>query len=318
MTKYFDGANTEANVAKTFASPETPAAFDAPAVSSSSAGASSAIATPALQLDGVCFAYGEGTFMESLTLEAPSGCVTAVLGPNGSGKSTMLKLAAGLLKPKGGQVLVAGKDLRRASAARRAKTVAYLPQRTAVAHMTVEDLVLNGRFSYGRGFHVASEEDRAVAEEAMALTGVADLRDRDLGHLSGGQRQRAYIAMMLAQRPEVLLLDEPISALDVGACHEVLALVQELCATRAMSVIIVLHDLDLALRYADRVLVLQSGEVVWTGEPHDDTLVPIIRDVFGVRMQKVVAEVSSDGSEEGACEDTAEAPAVAYSFFPVK
>lgn len=216
----------------------------------------------ALELRGVSFSYGDSPLFEGLDLAFEPGCVTGVVGPNGCGKSTLLKLAGGLLAPSAGEVVVLGRRLRDLKATDRARLVALLPQETPAVPMSVRDLVLSGRYANLGLLQVPKAADREASEHAISLAGVAAMADRPVRELSGGQRQRAYLAMLLAQQAPVMLLDEPTSALDIGAAHDTLSLVRELRSRREATVAAVMHDLDLALRYCDRVVVMEAGRVV--------------------------------------------------------
>ncbi|MBQ9003824.1 MAG: ABC transporter ATP-binding protein [Eggerthellaceae bacterium] len=240
----------------------------------------------AIVFDGVSFSYGDAPFIEKLDLRLQAHCVTGVVGPNGCGKSTLLKLAGGLLAPSTGTVEVAGARLGGLGAKQRAKTVALLPQDTPAVAMSVGDLALSGRYAHRGFFQPFSEEDRAAAADALALTGADSLADRQVRSLSGGQRQRAYLAMLLAQNAPVLLLDEPTSALDIRAAHDMLALVRDVRGARGATAVIVMHDLDLAFRYCDRLVVMRAGDVVAHGPSADVIEGGSIERVFAVDVTR--------------------------------
>ncbi len=249
----------------------------------------------ALELRGVSFSYGRDSLFEGFDLSVDEGVFTGVLGPNGCGKSTALKLAAGLLAPRRGEALI-GEGMRVATlpARDRALRMSYLPQRMPLPPMTVGELALCGRHAHRRLLAPLDARDERAAQAAMERAGVSHLRDRRVSELSGGQRQRAYLAMMLAQDALLMLLDEPTSALDVGAAHEVLSLVRSLVREEGRTVVAVLHDLDLALRYCDRIVVMDAGRVIFQGEPSDAAGHAALARAFGV-------SVAEHDAPEGPC-----------------
>ncbi|WP_295997358.1 ABC transporter ATP-binding protein [uncultured Adlercreutzia sp.] len=219
-----------------------------------------------LEYRGVDFSYQPGApFMEGLSAVVPQGVVTSIIGPNGCGKSTLVKLASGLLRPTAGEVRLAGCSTAGLSARERARAMAVLSQMTRPAPMTVQALVECGRHPH-RGFGGRSTaEDRRLVEEALALAGVAHFRDHDVRRLSGGERQRAYLAMTLAQDTPLIVLDEPTTYLDINACHDLMTLVRALNRKQGKTVAIVIHDIDLALRYSDWLVVMERGRVAACG-----------------------------------------------------
>lgn len=209
--------------------------------------------------------------ISNLTLEIPVGRVTGIVGPNGCGKSTLLKLADGLLRPTAGSVLVAGDDVASLSAAERARRVAMLPQVHRTPSMSVRDLVMCGRYAHMGVFGQVADVDRAVVDRALAEAGIEQLADKPARSLSGGERQRAFLAMAFAQEARVLLLDEPTTYLDVRAAHQTMRVVRELNEHRGTSVVAVIHDLDLALRACDELVVFdRDGSVLAQGMPDGD------------------------------------------------
>lgn len=219
-------------------------------------------ARPAIAYEGVAFAYGPGApFIEGLSAAIPAGRITSIVGPNGCGKSTLVKLAAGLLRPAAGRVVVDGCDTGALSARERARRLAVLAQSPRVPPLTVEALVACGRHPYGGRTGRLGPADREAVEAALERAGVQRLRRHDLRRLSGGERQRAYLAMILAQDTDLIVLDEPTTYLDINACHDLMALVRDLNRREGKTVAMVIHDLDLALRYSDRLVVMERGRV---------------------------------------------------------
>jgi iron complex transport system ATP-binding protein len=232
----------------------------------------------------VTLGYGDTVVVERLDLDVLDGSVTAVIGPNGCGKSTLLRALGRLLRPRAGEVLLDGRRIDRLPTREVARTLGLLPQ-TPVAPegLTVADLVARGRHPHQAWFRQWSRDDEAVVAEAMASTGVLELGDRPVDSLSGGQRQRAWIAMALAQGTDLLLLDEPTTHLDLAHAVDVLDLVDRLNAERGQTVLMVLHDLNLAARYADRLVAMKAGRIVAQGPPRDVLTPALLEEVFGLR-----------------------------------
>lgn len=221
----------------------------------------------AIQYRDVAFSYLAGQpFIEDLSLCIGSGLVTSIVGPNGCGKSTLVKLASGLLRPAQGQVMVDGSDTASLSPRERAHRMAVLTQTSRVPPMTVEALVACGRHAHTGLRGRLSEKDRQIVQAAMDRAGVARFRDHELRRLSGGERQRAFIAMTLAQDTDLIMLDEPTTYLDINACHDLMALVRDLNRCEGKTVVMILHDLDLAMRYSDALVVMERGRVICHGD----------------------------------------------------
>ena len=243
-----------------------------------------------LRAELVTVGYGGDPVARDLSLAIPDGKVTSIVGPNGCGKSTVLRTLARLLKPTSGQVVLDGEPIDSMPTRDIAQRLCLLPQSPlAPDGLLVRDLVGRGRHPHQRWFRQWSRDDEDIVESALALTDTADLRDRPLDQLSGGQRQRAWIAMTLAQDTELMLLDEPTTYLDLAHQVEVLDLVARLNRDRGRTVAMVLHDLNLAARYSDVVIVLKEGAVVATGDPASVFTVELLREVFGLE-----ADVLSD------------------------
>jgi len=249
--------------------------------------------THTLAAEALTLAYGDRVVIEGLDIEIPPGKITAIVGANGCGKSTLLRALARLVAPRSGQVLLDGQSLRGRPTKEIARTLGLLPQSpTAPEGIAVADLVGRGRHPHQKLLARRSERDYAVVAQALADTGIADLADRAVDELSGGQRQRVWIAMALAQETDVLLLDEPTTFLDVAHQIEVLDLLTDLNRDRGTTIVMVLHDINLAARYADHVFAVRSGRIVASGAPSEVITDTLIRDVFDLDSVVVPDPVS--------------------------
>ncbi|WP_280231792.1 ABC transporter ATP-binding protein [Nocardia cyriacigeorgica] len=236
-----------------------------------------------LAADGVTLGYGERVIVDGLSLNIAPGVITTVIGPNGCGKSTLLRSLGRLLKPSAGRVLLDGKAISSMKTKDVARIVGMLPQ-TPVAPegLTVADLVARGRHPHQSWIRQWSATDESEVLTALEQTGIADLAHRSLDELSGGQRQRAWISMALAQGTDILLLDEPTTYLDLAHSLEVLDLVDRLHDELGRTVVMVLHDLNLAIRYSDQLIVMRDGRIIAKGAPADIIDAELLRDVFGL------------------------------------
>ncbi len=240
-----------------------------------------------IAMRGLAFSYDRRcAFIDGLSVGFVSGAVTGIVGPNGCGKSTLLKLASGMLVPQAGDVLLDGRPVSSYGAKERARKLALLSQGLRPPAMTVAALASCGRFAHTGGFGAMSREDEKAVERALEATDMADLRDCELARLSGGQRQRAFIAMVLAQDADTILLDEPTTYLDIGACHDVMRLVRRLNEEEGKTTVLVIHDLDLALRYCDRLVVMDRGRIVCSGATEDVFAAGAIQSAFGVSVHE--------------------------------
>ena len=236
-----------------------------------------------LSARGLSLAYGERSIVENLDVELPAGKVTIIVGANACGKSTLLRGLARLLKPAAGVVHLKGTDIHKVPTRELARELGILPQTpTAPDGISVADLVGRGRSPHQGWFRQWTPDDDAAVAAALNVTGTAELAGRSIDELSGGQRQRVWIAMALAQETEVLLLDEPTTYLDLAHQVEVLDVVSELNARRGITVAIVLHDLNLAARYADHLIAMKSGVIVAQGAPATVLTAELVQDVFGL------------------------------------
>ncbi len=238
---------------------------------------------PVIEAGALNIGYGDRIVVEGLSLEILKGGITALVGPNGSGKSTLLKTLARLLKPSAGAVLLNGKAIVKMPTSEVAREIAILPQGpVAPAGLTVGELVEQGRYPHAGALRMLRHQDFSAIADALALTDMTSFAHRSLDSLSGGERQRAWIALALAQDTPILLLDEPTTFLDIGHQLEVLELVKRLNIERRMTIILVLHDLNQAARYADRMVALDLGKIVSDGTPADVLTATLLANVFGV------------------------------------
>ena len=241
-----------------------------------------------LEANSLSLAYDRATIVEELRLTITRGQITTLVGPNGCGKSTLLRGLARLLKPKAGQVVLDGRAIHQIPTKALAKELGILPQSpSAPEGLTVYELVAQGRYPHQGFFQQWSLEDERIAQEALTITHMTAFANRPLDTLSGGQRQRAWIAMALAQDTPILLLDEPTTYLDIGHQIEVMELVQTLNRERQMTILLVLHDLNQAARYSDRMVVMQDGAIVADGSPQEMMTPQMLADIFHVHVTVV-------------------------------
>lgn len=228
-------------------------------------------------------AYVDQWIVKDLNFTVPEGKITALVGANGSGKSTILKTMSRIMNPKQGSVYLDGKSIHRQSTRKVATQLAILPQNPkAPDGLTVTELVSYGRFPHQKGFGTLSARDKEVISWAIEVTGMGEFRDRPVDQLSGGQRQRAWIAMALAQETEILFLDEPTTFLDMAHQLEVLKLLQKLNEEQQRTIVMVVHDLNHASRYAHHMVAIESGRIVAEGSPREVMTCDILKKVFGI------------------------------------
>ncbi|ACX63421.1 ABC transporter ATP-binding protein [Paenibacillus sp. Y412MC10] len=234
-----------------------------------------------LEAKGLGLSYGGDFIFENLDLTVPIGKITVFIGSNGCGKSTLLRSMARLLKPQRGSVVLNGADIASLSTKDVARKLAILPQGpTAPEGLTVMQLVKQGRYPYQSWLRQWSREDEEAVTAALESTGLTELADRTVDSLSGGQRQRAWIAMTLAQETPLILLDEPTTYLDLTHQIEVLDLLYDLNAKEQRTIVMVLHDINLACRYADHIVAIRDGSIKAEGKPGDIINSDLMQTVF--------------------------------------
>jgi len=227
--------------------------------------------------------YESRTIFENLNVTIPSGKITAIIGPNGCGKSTLLKSLSRLIVPQSGEVIYQGSSLKDRKQKWISQNICLLHQHpSAPPDLTVEDLVYYGRLPHKRWYEPRNDEDRQLVAWALERVGLAHYKDAPLGALSGGERQRAYIAQALCQRPDVLLLDEPTTYLDITYQLEVMELLNELNRELGLTVVIVLHELNQAIKYSDQLLVMKAGKIMEFGCPKETVSPDLIKDVYRI------------------------------------
>ena len=239
--------------------------------------------------------YEDNTIIKDLDIIIPSGKFSVLIGQNGCGKSTLLKSFARLLKPKSGDVVLDGKSIYDIPTQRLSREIGLLPQSPIVpAGITVADLVARGRFPYQKLFGQLSKVDYQAIACAMEAMGVADLADKPVDSLSGGQRQRVWIALVLAQDTDILLLDEPTTYLDIAYQVEILDCLAALNKARKTTIVAILHDINLSIRYADHIFAMKRGRLIAEGEPRDIITTGLMKDVYGMESDIITDPGTGD------------------------
>lgn len=245
-------------------------------------------AAPLFSLNNVSLSLQGRTLLQPLTLALPAKRTVGLIGHNGSGKSTLLKILARLQNPTGGDVSFCGKSLSEWGNREFSRALAYLPQNTPPASgMLVRELVALGRYPWHGALGRFSTLDQQKVDEAIELTDIGPFLDRLVDTLSGGERQRVWLAVLVAQDAHCLLLDEPISALDVAHQIEVLSLVQRLSHEKGLGVVVVLHDVNMAARYCDDIIALHFGKLIARGSPDEIMTSQALQKIYGVSMDVI-------------------------------
>ena len=239
-----------------------------------------------IQMRELTAGYRGVPVLRDVTVGIPRGEIVALIGPNGAGKSTLLRSIAGQLKPMAGCVMLEERDLGGVSRGELAKRMAAVfTERTYAELMSCSEVVAGGRYPYTGRFGILSEQDRRIIRESMEITDVLDIADRDYTQISDGQRQRVLLARALCQQPEIILLDEPVTYLDIRYKLEFMSALRRLAKERNMTVVMSLHELELARRFSDRVLCIRDGAAVRCDTPEKVFADGYIRELFGIREQ---------------------------------
>lgn len=239
-----------------------------------------------LEIKNVTAGYGNQTVLNDVSVVFEKGKLTSIIGVNGCGKSTMLKAILGILPLSNGEIVIDGKELRSMSRNEIAKHVAYLAQGKNTPDMTVEQLVLHGRFPYLSYPRRYKESDREIARNAMEVAGISHLANHPLFTLSGGMRQNAYIAMALAQDTDYILLDEPTTYLDISHQLELMRILREL-ANSGKGIVTVMHDIPLAFDFSDEITIIHNGNALRKGSPSEISASPFIKEIFNVEIERM-------------------------------
>jgi iron complex transport system ATP-binding protein len=225
--------------------------------------------------------YGSMRILDSVSFEVRKGEHLGIIGPNGSGKTTLLKAITKLIKPESGAVIIDGKDVKKWGVKELSRKLAVVSQNAQDGHLTVEEFVLLGRIPYYKRFQfIESQKDIDISNHCMEMTGTLKFKDRNMTELSGGEKQLVFIARALAQEPEIILLDEPLTHLDISHQVRVLDIVKTLITQKGLTSITVMHDLNLASEYCDRLLLLNNGGVCRIGPPSEVLTYQAIEEVY--------------------------------------
>ncbi|WP_448861624.1 ABC transporter ATP-binding protein [Dorea sp.] len=241
--------------------------------------------TPAMKVKNVHFFYGKNKILNGVSFQIEEGKVTTIMGANGCGKSTLFSLMTKNLYPAKGNIFLKGKNILNLNLKEFARKVAIVQQyNTASDDITVESLISFGRTPYKKMMQANSREDEEKIQWAMEVTGLTEYRNREVSRLSGGQRQRVWIAMALAQGTKTLFLDEPTTYLDIRYQIEILKLVKKLNQEYGITIVMVLHDINQAITYSDRIIGLKDGQVLVEGAPEEVITEESIRELYGINL----------------------------------
>ena len=227
--------------------------------------------------------YEDTIIIPKMNLSIPKGKITMIIGSNGCGKSTLLKSIARIIKPMSGEIELNGAQIKTMAPKEIAKRMAVLAQNPIIpSGITIRELVAFGRYPYQKAFRSMSKEDQEIIDWAMQETGVYELKDRNVEQLSGGQRQRVWIAMTLAQKTDILVLDEPTTYLDMAHQLEILKILKQLNEKNKTTIVIVIHELNLASKFADHLIGMKAGELIFEGTPLDVITQDNLRQLYGI------------------------------------
>jgi iron complex transport system ATP-binding protein len=236
-------------------------------------------------INNLCWAYGEKQILHDINLVLENNVFYSIIGPNGAGKTTLLKNMAALLMPPERTVHLRNCDIRKMSSKKVAREIAYVPQNTYMEfEFTVWDIVLMGRFPYINMFGTESDEDVNIARKAMTITNTWHLRDKSINRISGGERQRVVIARALAQNTGIMLLDEPVSQLDIQHQVQIMEGLKVLVTENKKTIVAVMHDLNLAARYSDRIILMHNGKIIASGIPEYVLTEQNIMSAYGLQV----------------------------------
>ena len=244
--------------------------------------------TNSIETKNINISYGNVDIVENLNLEIPKGKITTIIGANGCGKSTILKTIARILTAKSGEIYINSKNIKKQSTKEIAKNMAVLPQSPQAPNgLTVEELIAYGRFPHKSGFRSDKKEDKKIVDWALKATGIYEFKNRKIEDLSGGQRQRAWIAMALAQKTDILLLDEPTTYLDLAHQLEVLEVLDELNKKYSTTIVMVIHELNNAARFAHHMIGIKKGKICCEGTPKEVMTKENLRELFNIDSEIV-------------------------------
>lgn len=228
--------------------------------------------------------YGKKQILFDINETIADGEITSIIGPNGCGKSTLLETAAGLLAPFSGEIAADGINIHKMDPKERAKKISVLSQQKTAGTLTVRALVFHGRFPYLGYPRKYTDEDRNIVEKAMKTAGVIGFADESLSSLSGGQQQKAYIAMLLAQDTDIVFMDEPITFLDINYQLELMEIIKEMKSS-GKTVIMIIHDLNLAMSFSDKIIAMKDGRIVRSGTPKEILDGGVFEEIFGIKAK---------------------------------
>lgn len=236
-----------------------------------------------MEIREICFSYTEKPFIEQLSATIEKGKITTILGPNGCGKSTLLNLLVHQLKPESGEVLLDGKNMKETPLKEIAKQIAMVHQQNAVpADTTVERLIHFGRMPHQTIFNAKDEDGDEIVKWALKETNLEHMAGKRVGRLSGGERQRAWMALALAQKTDILFLDEPTTYLDIYYQLEILSLVRRLNKDYGMTIVMVLHDINQAIQFSDNLIIMKNGAVCYAGDVKNGITEERLKQVYGI------------------------------------